>query len=422
MLLLALVVLVASVTGSPVLADELQDRFDEALTALNADRVNTARRLLSSLVADHPNLHRARLELARANYLARDFAAAKKEAERVLADAEVPSDVRTTILALLAQIRDDQQRFEKRHNWSGDVYAGVMYDSNVNFGVTRDIIEVSGVPFIVNPNSRERSDWAMVGDAGVTHNFNPNRSFAAGERTGSFIWQSQGNIYYRQYADDTEFDLGVLTLRTGPTWIVPGSWRFALGAQVDQIWLGDDELALFTSINPVFARQIGDSAEVTVEYIGTDRDYDRPQDKVAGRDGWLNHGKLSVARYNESRQVVFSAGVGYADFDADKDRFSYSGPEIFGGVAAEMWARGTVYVRAGYRQYDFEGLEPGFTQSRDDKESRLAAGFRHEMADGPLPKWILQGEWAWTDNDASDVPLYDYDRSQISLGISRQFE
>ena len=33
------------------MADELQDRFDEALTALNADRVNTARRLLASLLA-----------------------------------------------------------------------------------------------------------------------------------------------------------------------------------------------------------------------------------------------------------------------------------------------------------------------------------------------------------------------------------
>ena len=114
------------------------------------------------------------------------------------------------------------------------------------------------------------------------------------------------------------------------------------------------------------------------------------------------------------------AGAGYMWFDADDDRFSYDGPDVFAGVAFRGWANGSVYARIGYRQYDFEGPEPLFAVPRDEDEIRTVVGFQHDFAGGALRRWSLQGNWIYTNND-SNVLLYDYDRHQLSVGLGRTF-
>jgi len=397
--------------------DEIQARFEEALDALNAEKVYTARRLLKSLLADYPTLHRARLELARADYLARDYDAAEAEIQQVLDDPDVPPSVRTTLLAFQAQIRDDRSTFEQRHGWTGQIYAGLMYDSNVNFGVGRDIVDINGQLFTVNPQSQETSDGAGVVDAGLLHTYNPNRTFRSGEDTGFFIWQTQGNAYYRGYFDETDFNLGVLTLRTGPAWVVPENWRFSLGLQGDQIWLGGDDLAFFTSLNPAFSKQLSDRTDITFAAAVTDRNYKRDFDQ--GRDGTQWRGGVTLTHLYPNGVWGTQAGIAYTNFDADDDRFGYKGPDVFAGVNWKAWERGSVYGRVGYRRFEYDAPEPLFTEARDDDEWRLTAGFRHELA-SVLPGWIVRGEWIWSDN-SSNNPLFDYDRHQVSLGLQKNF-
>lgn len=399
-------------------ATTIQDDFAAALAAIDAGRLRSARRTLEELVAANPGLLRARLELARVAWLSRDYAGARAEASRVLAEPNLPASVRTTVLAFLAQVDADERRFAARHQWTPSLYGGLVYDTNVNVGPNRDVIDIAGDSFVVDPASRETDDWGGVVNAGITHSYNPGRSFAAGEDTGWFLWQSQGSAYYRGYLDETDFNLGVLTARTGPAWVVPGRWRAGLGFQADQIWLGDEGLALFGTINPNLAFQLGDNTEVGIDGVFTHRDYQRSID--AGRDGWFRLGNLTLTHYVADRRVGLQAGLGYASFDADADRFSYAGPEVFVGFIAEAWRNGTVFARAGYRRYDFDGVEPLFDVPRDDDEYRLIAGFQHAIRDGALAGWSLQGNWSFTTND-STVPIYEFDRHQFNLGLARSF-
>jgi hypothetical protein len=420
--LLTFVVTLTFLFGSTAtLADEtpeqIQGRFDTALQALNAERVYTARRLLKALLVDYPTLHRARLELARAEYLARDFDAAEAEIQQVLEDPEVPPSVRTTLLAFLAQIRDDKQAFAQRHGWSGQIYAGVMYDSNVNFGPERDLVDIGGLVFQVNPLAQERSDGAGVIDTGLLHTFNPNRTFKSGESTGFFLWQTQGNGYYRGYQDETDFNLGVLTLRTGPAWVVPEEWRASIGLQGDQIWFGGDDLAFFTTINPSYSRQLDEVTDITVSASFTDRDYKQDIDQV--RDGKQYRAGVTLSRVYSEGKLGMQTGVAYTDFDASDERFSFKGPEVFLGAAYEAWERGSIYSRIGYRRFKFGAPEPLFPAARDDDEWRLITGFRHELV-SVLPGWVVRGEWVWTDN-SSNNPLFDFDRHQLSLGLQKSF-
>lgn len=399
-------------------ASSVQQDFDAAMQAIEQERLRTARERLTNLLAANPSLSRARLELAKVHYLSRDYADARREARLVLDDPNTPPAVRATVLAFLAQIDADERRYSPRHLWSPSLYAGVMYDSNVNIGPSRDVIDVGGLPFTVVPASQETSDWAGVINAGIAHTFNPDRRFDWGETQGSFVWQSELNGYYRAYFDETDFNLGVLTARTGPAWIVPGHWRAYVAVQADQIFLGGENLALFTSLNPGIAWQVGDDWEVALDAFITDRNY-RGGDE-AGRDGNYQSGSLTVGRYFRERSLLVQAGASYFNFDADADVLSYAGPEIFAGFISQAWTNGSIFARVGYRWYDFDGVQPVFNTGRDDDELRATAGFQHDYREGWLAGWSLVGSWTYTDNQ-SDVPIYEYDRHQVSLGLSRAF-
>jgi hypothetical protein len=295
-----------------------------------------------------------------------------------------------------------------------------MYDSNVNIGPSRDVIDVGGVPFTVLPDSQETSDFAAVISPGIVHTYNPDKRFNAGEQRGFFLWQSQANAYYRAYFDEHDYNLGVLTVRTGPAWVVPGHWRAGIGLQGDQIFLGDESLAFYTTLNPNLTFEAGRDTEITLDsYISNRHYWDENED---GRDGWYKSASVLATRYFSNRSLGLQIGGGWMDFDADEDRYSYSGPDLVGGVLWEAWQNGLVYARANYRGYDFDGLEPLFEAngSREDDEWRYSVGFQHDFAEGLLAKWSLIGSWFHTDND-SNIPLYEYDRDVVNLGLSRQF-
>jgi len=416
---LRILVAVLVLGAVPAGADEIQDQFDAALRAIEADRLRTARNTLQELLAGNPSLHRARLELARVYYLTAEYAEARREAEVVLADPNTPPGVRTTVLAFLAQIAEDEKRFDDRHQWTPSFYGGLMYDSNVNIGPRRDIIDLGPLGFgEITPDSRPQEDFAWVLNPAISHVYNPGRRFEAGEHTGNFIWQTDASAYYRGYFDEHDYNLGVLTLRTGPAWVVPRHWRAWVGLQADQVWFGDESLALFTGINPGVTWEIGDNLELTVEGGLTDRHYWEDEDE--GRDGVEAEANVALTRYFNKRRVAVQVGAGYADFDADEDRFGSGAPEVYAGVIVEAWQDGLAYGRAGYTNYDFEGIEPVFGVGRDDDEWRYAVGFEHRFTRGLLDRWALQGSWVYTDN-GSNIDLYEYDRHVVNLGLARSF-
>lgn len=404
--------------GAAHAADDIQEQFDAAMAAIESDHLLTARQTLQDLLAANPSLNRARLELARVHYLSGDYPGARAEAQRVLDDPTTPPQVRATVLAFLAQIEADGQRASQRHQWRPSIYAGLMYDSNVNIGPNRDVIDIGGNLYQVSRDSRETSDLAWVVNPALSHIYNPNKRFQWGEHSGNFIWQSDASAYYRGYFDESDFHLGVLSLRTGPAWIVPRRWRASVGLQADKIWLGNDSLALITSINPGITWQLGDNWEVGLDGMLGYRNYNRGVDD--GRDGWDRKLNLSAARYFNNRRWALLGGIGYHDFDADEDRFSYHGPELYLGAIAQAWENGMVYARVGYSRFDFDGREPLFGHGRDDDEWRYTLGFQHDIQSGPLARWALQGSWMYTDN-SSNTPIYDYDRHVVNLGLARSF-
>ncbi len=411
--------LICLISASVVAQDsDVQQRFDDAVQAIENDHLRTARRTLEGLLAEHPNLQRVRLELARVSYMSYDYDEAERLARQVLDDPNTPPSVQTTVLAFLAQIREDRNRMTDRHTLTPSLYVGMLYDSNVNFGPSRDIIEINGVPLVVTPDSQETDDWALVINPAIAHTYNPGKTFTVGENSGFFVWQSQANAYYRGYFSENDFNFGVLTLRTGPEWIVPRHWRAGIGLQGEQIWLGNESLAWFSSLNPYVTWALGEDTDLTLDAYVTQRNYWRSRDE--GRDGWYQWAGLSVDHFFNNDKVTLNGGIGYANFDADDKQFSYLGPEIHIGGAVNAWRDGSIYASVRYKNYNFKGIEPGFGQSRDDDEYRFTLGTQHDFRSGFMRDWSLLGNVTYTDNQ-SDIPIYDYNRVEVNFGLSRIF-
>lgn len=400
-------------------SEELQAEFESALRAIEEDRLRTAKRQLHNLLAKQPKLQRARLELARAYYLSYDFEEAEQLAEEVLADPNTPPSVQTTVLAFLAQIRADQEQLEKPNTWTPSIYGGVMYDSNVNFGPSRDVIDINGVPGIIAGASREREDGAFVVNPELAHTYNPNIRFESGEHTGFFLWQSEIAGYYRDYFDEDDFNFGVARLRSGPTWLVPNQWRASVAVQGDQIWLGSSRLAFFTSLNPTISWEAGEDTTLTIDSYLTDRNYKRDFDE--GRDGLYTWVEFSANHFLRKDTLSIQGGIAYGDFDGDEDRFTYKGPQLYVGFVADTWENGLIHSKLRYRKFDYDGEEPLFNTSREDDEYQFTLGFEHDIQSGFFEGWSLLGDWIYTDNQSDDVEIYEYDRHELSIGLSRSF-
>lgn len=396
-------------------ADENEALFEQGMEALEDDRPLSAMRVFQSILAQQPGLHRARLELALAYYRALQYEEARRHAQQVLDDPQTPPEVRVTVLAFIAQVERDQRAFLVRHTFKPSIGMGLMYDSNVNVGPGTDIVEeIPGAS--LSPTSLERSDSAVVLTAGLSHRFQPGKTFNFGERMAAFLWQSQVNLYHRAYNDEDEFDLSVLSASTGPAWVVLRHWRANLALTVDRIWLGGEELAWFASVNPAVTWQF-DNGELTWDAIVTDRRYDESAD--SGREGTYKATGLSLGRYFQQRKVAAQVGARLLDFDADSDRYAHDGFELLAGLIVKAWPGGTVYARANYRDVEYDGIET-VGLARDERERRLAAGFQHDFRAGRLEKWTLGGGIQYTEND-SNISYFNYDRRQVMVNVGRTF-
>lgn len=400
-------------------AEDPEVAFKEAMQARESGDILGSIEIFESIITHEPLLHRARLELAVAYYRAIQYEEAEREAQRVLDDPETPDAVRLSIIAFLAQIRADSARFAAtRHEFRPFISVGYLHDTNVNIGPSSDVINIGSTALRVAPGSVPQSDNAVTLAAGFSHTFKTGKLVNIANKSAAFLWQSQAAMYTRQYEEMANFNLDVTSLSTGPAFIVPRYWRGNISFRLDNIELGHDRLALYTSILPSITWLLNETTDLTVSASLADRDFYQRIDE--GRDNIYREVGISLGKRYMNDRVAMLVGLNLFEESADDDVFSRDGTQVFAGVNWNAWENGSLYANYRQRDYKHDAPEPLFNEKRDEREERFAIGASHEFKDGLLNKWVLNGSYTNT-NNVSNVDIYDFDREVVSATLSRTF-
>ena len=336
----------------------------------------------------------------------------------MLDDPNTPPAVRATVLAFLAQIDADERRYAPRHLWSPSVYArrDVRLQRQHRPRPRRRSTSAASTSSW-RPDSQETSDWAGVMNAGIAHTYNPDRRFDWRRDPGQLRLAERAGRLLPGLLRRDRLQPGRAHRAHGPAWIVPGRWRAYVGLQADQIFLGGENLALFTSLNPghrLAARRRLGGRPRRLHQTGTTGTTRRAAGTATNRQ---RHRRPLLPR----AQPAVQAGVSYYNFDADdgslqlrragglrrRHRRGLDATARSSPASATAGTTSTASSRSSTSPRDDDELAPPPASSTTSARAGSTAG--RCSAPGSTP------------TTSPNVPIYEYDRHDVSLGLSRSF-
>ncbi len=388
--------------------------FNDAMRYRQDGELFKSIEVFETILSNQPGLNRARLELAISYHLTRRYEDARDQLTEVLNDPETPDTVKLSITAYLAQLAGDIKTSAQRSTSSMYISAGLFTDSNINLGPGKDVTGIT-------PESLENSGSGGQFMFSYSHRSRASQAIHIAKTIVDFEWLTQASAYSKAYASgDSEFNLSVLTLNTGPALIAEEKWRAAFNFKLDKLVFGKEDYATYVGINPLFTYNIMKDLEITFENITTAREYDKPTDN--GLTGTQTMWGIDVSKFYASQSIGLQAGVKYHDNGAKAGSLHSTGAEIYFGGQMPAWKDALAYLTLSSRDYSYKSPDGAIstTTARDETELLAVLGVSHDFRNGPLKSWTLNAQYTYTNND-SNLEEFAYDRNIIEVNMRRYF-
>ncbi|MEW6765973.1 MAG: surface lipoprotein assembly modifier [Pseudomonadota bacterium] len=408
---------------APATGDEnenaiLKRLMAKALQAREDGDLYEAIEAFNTILSITPHLHRVRLELAVTHYQALNYANAREEAERVLADPALSEANRDSILRFLDKVARMEDELTQKHHWKPKLALGLVHDDNVNVGPSSDVINVGDQVYRIKEEYQPRADTGLIIAGELGHRYRFDDTFTLGNQTVQPYWQSLAALYHRGYLNEGDFDFSVFSLSTGPALTARKNWRASLDMRVDHLLFGGEDYGRYYSANPAFT-WLTRRGEVTVDLGVTHRDYLTPLSY--GDSSLYRWTGLSVGHALLDRRLALQAGIRLFDETPDNPKYAHQGREYFAGLQYRLSPSTSVFAKWSRKDIEYEGLVGApFNVRRDETQDKVSLGMQYRFRSGPLEKWHAQLQYTHTTRD-SNVPLYDYERGQLYLALQRAF-
>ena len=394
--------------------------FAEAMQYREDGELFRSIEIFQTILNNQPGLNRARLELAVSYHLTRRYEQAKEQLTMVLNDPNTPEAVKLSITAYLAQLSGDIRASAKRSKSSLYLSAGLFTDSNINLGPDSKTIGGDALFPLAKVNSSHGTQLL----ASFSNRSRASKPLEISGNIVDFEWLTQATAYNKSYladSEDNDFDLSMLSLTTGPAMIKNKSWRAALNFKLDKIFFGNESYASFTGLNPLITYSVKPDLEVTFENTTTVKEYDDESLDSTLR-GTSTSWSLDVAKFYNQQNVGIQAGVKYHDNGAEAQYRHYNGTEFYLGGQMPAWKNARAYLTVSSRGYKYEGIDvdAGFTEKRDETETKAVLGANHNFKSGALKSWTLNAQATYTDSD-SNIDAFKYDRTVLEMNMRRYF-
>ena len=387
------------------LAGDLRFDYLLARSALETGRASQASFIYERVLAVDPNYAGVRLEMGRAYLALGDYARAKLEFETVLRFANLPPGLRDQALAYARAAED--RLAGRRTVLKGYLEYGYGYDSNPQSATSVTPISAgNGFLIFLDNTSLERSDHYHALSAGgeAIHSLDERWSLYAA-----------GDARTRGYRRIDVADYSQLDARAGVGYSKgPANARFGVAA--GRYFLDHEKVRDNAGLTAEYRRLIGTRDQVSVNLIATayrylpqsleTNDYDVYQAAL----GWLGV-------VQEGRGIVGLALLGGVEQATagrlDGDRPFYGGRLTLQHTVTDKIG---IFAIAGAQRGKYKEHNSIFGLQRMDTLYDFVAGLSWSFAE----KWSLRPQFVYLKNE-SNVSLYKYDRSDVSLNLRVDF-
>jgi hypothetical protein len=375
-------------------ANDFEAIFMLGLIAVAEQQYDAAIAYFRQILATEPERERVRLELARAFFLQGDYDNAERNF-RFARAGDLPDEVRANIDQYIAVI-------QRTKRWSYDVLFSLADDTNVNGATTAHQVDIYGLPFTLSDDARQTSGVGIMFDVGGE--WSPLLSDRVKARLGA-------RLRRLEYGGG-DFDDMTVTLYAGPTLLLR-RWQFDLIATGFQRWYGNSpynygiggRTAALYALTPRVQIGVGLNAQsVTYE---TAIDYDGP---VTSADLSLGY------TITPSSVIRFTGGIGeqHAKVPALANTSHWIAVNYYRDLP---WGFSAGLEPAFYWS-NYNAPLAAFGVTRQDKTWAIRLDLLNRRLEfrGFTPR--LSFIYV---NQSSNVDLYRYSRSQVQIGLTRQF-
>lgn len=390
----------------------VDQQFAEGMNLRDAGDYEASIAAFQGVLSSEPTLNRARAELAVSYFRALNFAAAKEEAEKVLADPNTPEGVKVNVRKFLETI-DNESR---KHVFTPYVTFGFGHDNNVNVGPSSSTINLGGAQLVANATPISKN-YNML-NVGLAHRYLSPTPIHAFGRSAAYIWQSNVSYYRNDYFGSSDYDLNVLSLSTGPLAVVAERWRAGVDFTYDYINLGHAKLAEFYGVTPSATWSVNKTTDVSLNAKYQNRQFN--ESAAPGRDSNYESVELNVGKAFFDSKFTVQVGANLFNEKADVSRFSNDGYQLSAGANMRIAESNNVYVKNVYKSSKFDGVEPLFNVARDENENRITIGVNHRFSQNIVKDWTVDANVTHTNNN-SNVAIYDYSRTQFGVTMGKFF-
>lgn len=393
----------------------IEQQFAQGMSLREAGDYDAAIAAFQGVLSSEPSLGRARAELAVSYLRALNFAAARAEAEKVLADPKTPDVVKLNMQYFL----DEMEKQSKPHVFTPYVTFGLGHDTNINAGPSSSTIDLGSgqIEQLASGASPVSKNYNML-NVGLAHRYLSPTPITAFGRSAAYVWQSNVSYYRNDYFSSGDFDLDVLSASTGPLAIVAERWRMGVDLTYDYIKLGHAKLADIYGIAPSVTWNVSKNTDITLGAKFQKRDFN---DSVAtGRDSDYRSVNLDAGRAFFNSKLTVQVGAGLFNENADISRFSNDGYQLSAGANWRIATNDSLYVKDVFKRSEFDGKEVLFNKARDERENRATIGFNHRFVEKYVKDWTMDASINYTEND-SNVSIYTYRRTQFGLNFGKYF-
>lgn len=372
------------------------------LAALSVGQYHIAIFALERVTLADPTNPRAKLELARAYFLIGEYQAAEPLFQEVMA-MEPPESVKQNIQFFLTDIGLRRNEFLSKTNAYVGLHAG--YDSNINSATSITGFQLGGLQLKLRDESRAIEDGFVELKAGANHlqPVNLNHNYFIGSQ-----FSSRTNLF-------KNYDLAQLTLSGGiQLYTDYGRWRLPL--QMNTMWLDGKSYQSLASITSELGTANERSEDAWyLQYAQANFPDTAYRDYSMTVLGW-NQQRLLAGNLPHTLQ--------FGAYLAQDRPFSAVGAaaseRIYLGVSiGAEWRWGSPYsVEAAlqWQNSQYTLVQPLFNQMRNDLFGHFELTWHDQ----------INKKWAWDlhtelSQNRSSLPLYTYDRWQVTSGITLSY-